>query len=71
MAHSLAQNLFDMKRVSERYLVSSPQRDGQPLKQILRFNVFQCNFCDLPSFAINSDASEFQGPAVSIAIGMK
>ena len=32
MAHSLAQNLFDIKRVSERYLVSSPQRDGQPLE---------------------------------------
>ena len=32
MVHSLAQNLFGIKRVSERYLVSSLQRDGQPLE---------------------------------------
>ena len=32
MAHSLSQNVFGIKRVSERYLVSSLHRDGQPLK---------------------------------------
>ena len=46
MAPSLAHSLFGIKRVSERYLVSSLQRDGQPLEEVLRFQGFQCNFCD-------------------------
>ena len=37
MAHSLAQNLFGIKRVSERSLVSSLQRDGRSFGVLLHY----------------------------------
>ena len=71
MAHSLAQNVFGIKRVSERNLVS-------PLCSAMenrwnRYCIFKGSSVTYVIFfrnsVINSDASEFQGPAVSIAIG--